>query len=492
VELPITVVFEPPSLGELRALLRRRRWWVAATAILALVIGLVLVVACVSRAEAEATAGSVPLSITSHPAGATILVDGHHRGHAPALLQVAPGRHRVALRSDAAVDADYAVDVTRQGTWLDARLWRREPLLRRLRPSLPGALLDAVYPLDGGRVALVTRSASDAQAELHAWDLDPVGGRIEPRATALPGSRLALTGDGAQLAYIGRDVGPSAARSPWLDARRVADTSNSIVWHTAEGQAAHAAPRPMWRAPAGEALVDLSWSPTRDAVLAVTASDVSDGTRRSRLFLLAANAALSATELIGLPSTVVLGAYAWSPNGQHVAFVAHAGALNALCLLGRDGSFRYLADLDASETPPLPYLPVAWSPDSQRLLFVAPRQQLPTPAEGWLNRPPRRVLYVADVDAPDPRLVAEVDAEVAAWREDGRIVLAARQRDDGRLDIQLLDEEGQARTLVKLPLRVGPRYAVAWNTHLGQLLVADATGGGTEFWLVGLGLEQPA
>jgi hypothetical protein len=71
-------------------------------------------------------------------------------------------------------------------------------------------------------------------------------------------------------------------------------------------------------------------------------------------------------------------------------------------------------------------------------------------------------------------------------------VLAARQRDDGRLDIQLLDEAGQARTLVKLPLRVGPRYAVAWNTHMGQLLVADATAGGTEFWLVGLGLEQPA
>ena len=222
-ELPITVVFEPPSLGELRALLRRRRWWVAATAILALVIGLVLVVACVSRAEAEATASSAPLSITSHPAGATIVVDGHPRGRAPALLQVAPGRHRVALRSDAAVDAEYAVDVTSQGAWLDARLWRREPSLRRLRPSLPGALLDAVYPLDDGRVALVTRSASDAQAELHAWELDPVGGRVESRATALPGSRLAVTADGARLAYIGRDVGPSASRSPWLDARRVAE-----------------------------------------------------------------------------------------------------------------------------------------------------------------------------------------------------------------------------------------------------------------------------
>ena len=52
-----------------------------------------------------------------------------------------------------------------------------------------------------------------------------------------------------------------------------------------------------------------------------------------------------------LPSDIVPGTEAWSPDGTHVAFVAHAGQVNALCLLGIDGSFRYVADLDPSAHP---------------------------------------------------------------------------------------------------------------------------------------------
>ena len=490
-ELPISVVFEPPSLSELRALLRRRRTWVVA-AVPALAIGLVLVVAGVSRAEAEATAGSVPFNVTSRPSGAAIWIDGRARGHTPALLQVAPGQRRLELRSDTAIDAEYMLDVPPDGGEVEARLWRREPSLRRLRPSLPGAVLDSVVQLTDGQLALVTRTS--AETELRLWQLDPLNGGIEPHATELPGSTLALTPDGGRVAYIGHDVGPSVGRSTWLNRDRSADLSRSVVWVAPEDRVADAAPRGLWRAPVGEALSDLSWSPTHETLLVVTTTALADGTSRSRLSSLAAESDSDARALLTLPSRVVPGAYAWSPDGRFVVFMAHAGALNALCLLDlHSGAFRYLADLDPSETPPLPYLPVAWSADSMHLLFVAPRQQPATPsalADSWLSGPQRQVLHVAEVESPEPRVVAEVDAGVPVWREDGRIVLAARQREDGALAIQLLDSTGASHTVLRLPLRVGPRYAAAWNTETGQLLVADRTGAATEFWLVGLGMQD--
>jgi len=489
VELPITVVFEPPSQAELRALLRRRRMWVAA-AILALAIGVVLVAAGVSQAEAQATASSVALAITSRPPGAAIAIDGRHRGHTPALLTVPAGEHRIALRSQSALDADYTLDATPDGAALDAVLWRRNASVRRLRPSVPGAALEAVSSLADGRLALVMRTTSDS--ELRVWRLGPFDGTVEPLYAGVPGSRVSLAADGERLAYIGREVGPSASRTAWLDAGRSAAQAAGVVWRTSAVHARHVAPRAVWRAPTGEAPVDLSWSPTRDELVVATSADMPGGSIRTRLWLVDASGESDARLLYTLPSAVVPGAHAWSPDGKRLVLAAHAGSLNALCLLDLDGDFRYLADLEVSDRSPLPYLPVAWSPDSRRLVFVAPHQHPSPAARGWFASSTRRAVYVAEIDAPDPRLIAEIDAETPAWREDGRILLVSRQHDDGRLGVQLLDESGQSHTLLQVPLRVGPRYAVAWDTRVGQLLVNDASSGSTEFWFVGLSAEQRA
>ena len=102
-ELPFTVVFEPPSRAELRAGLRMRRTWVAG-ALLALAIGTPVLVSTVGHADAGASGVSVPLELTSRPAGAGVWLDGRERGVTPLEVQVEPGPHRVRLTARAALD----------------------------------------------------------------------------------------------------------------------------------------------------------------------------------------------------------------------------------------------------------------------------------------------------------------------------------------------------------------------------------------------------
>src|SRR3977135_1651874 len=82
VELPFTIVFEPPSQKELRAVLRMRGIWVAGL-IVALAIGTLLVVTGVGRADAVASSGPAPVQLTSRPAGAQVWLDGRESGHTP-------------------------------------------------------------------------------------------------------------------------------------------------------------------------------------------------------------------------------------------------------------------------------------------------------------------------------------------------------------------------------------------------------------------------
>jgi hypothetical protein len=174
-----------------------------------------------------------------------------------------------------------------------------------------------------------------------------------------------------------------------------------------------------------------------------------------------------------------------------VVLLAHAGALNALCLLGMDGDFRYLADLERAASPPLAHAPAAWSSDGRRIAFFAPSRRASEP-QLWMAPSPRRGVYVAELDAHDPRLVAEVDGAAAAWREDGRLLVAARQPDERSVAIKLLNATGEPRTLLQVALGVGHRSALTWSVATGQLLVVDASSGTTEYWLVGLAAEQPA
>jgi dipeptidyl aminopeptidase/acylaminoacyl peptidase len=377
------------------------------------------------------------------------------------------------------------VQVGAAGAALDAVLWRRQPILRRLRPTLPGAVLSDVRLLSSGDLALSI--ALPARRQVQAWRLEPRSGAVQPLLTDAADTRLAVTPDGQVVALVGYPVGPPTSGG---DLTGFGAPPASVVWLVGTSPAA---PMAGWRAPLlpDEQVVDVSWNPRADRLLVVTTQVLPGVAARSRLWLVEVDG-LHAQQMMSLPSEVVPGSDVWSPDGQRVLFVARAGALNALCLLDLQGEFRYVADLDLSPVAPLGFPPATWSADSQRLLFVAPRQHPPGAAAGWLQSEPRHVLYVADVADPAPALIGETDVDLAVWREDGQLIGLGRGGNDGALDVRLLGGSGGSQHVLELPLKPvsSTPFAAVWDVPRARLLVASPTSsGGTDFWLVMLGQE---
>jgi hypothetical protein len=494
VELPFTIVFEPPSRSELRALLRMRGPW-AAGLIIALTIGAVYLLASVARVDARAAAGAVPLNVTSTPSGARVWVDGHEQGIAPSRVAVEPGAHDVVLKTADGLEGRYSLDVGRDGQTFDAVLWRKAPTVTHLRPTLPGAVLSDVRLLDTGELGLVMSLPPGQQVE--AWSLDPRGGSVQLIMHAMPGARLAFAPDGRHLAYLGPDVGPPRAASDAAydssDATDQALRNLRVLWLFNSSDST-SSPDAGWRAPleATEHLVDVSWSPQADQLLVVASRPLPGGARRSRAWFVAADGR-QAEPAVTLPSDVAPGTATWSPDGSRVGFIAHAGQVNALCLLSRDGSFRYLADLDPSPGPPLAAPSLSWSSDGQRILFVAPRQRTPGTAFDWLAPSTQHAVFEAALDQGAPTLIVDNAPDDVTWREDGQMLGLGRAGPDAPLGIRVLNRSGtRSQDLVQLPLKPGRQYTATWDLPHAQVLVMSrgATTGNNDFWLVRLGMEE--
>jgi hypothetical protein len=486
VELPFIVVFEPPSRAELRAVMRMRRTWLAG-GLAMLAIGALGVVLGVGRAEAGTNHPAVPLELHSRPPGAAVWLDGRERGRTPLEVLVAPGAHSVVFKAADAVDGEYALDVGAEPAELDARLLRRQPTLTRLRPTLPGAVLSSVRLLADGELALVISVPPGRQ--LQAWRFDPDTGGVEPVVKDALGSRLALAADGQHTALVGFEVGPPRSDANG-DAVGFSAGRASVLWLGEDGRGA---PATGWRPPLapGEDLLDASWSPHVDRLLAVTGQVQGGETTRSRLWLVDADGQASRV-LLSLPSQVVPGSEVWSPDARHVAFVAHAGEVNALCLVDLDGGFRYVADLDPSPSLPLAYPPLTWSADGQRMLFVAPRQHPPGTAGSWLQPEARHALYAVSTADPTPVFLSDTDVDLPAWREDGQMLGLGRFGADGGLAVRQISGPGNGHRLVDLPLKPAAGYAAMWDLDRGFAVVASPRASGdVEYWLATLGLGSP-
>jgi hypothetical protein len=489
VELPFTIVFEPPSRSELRALLRMRGHWVAGL-IVALTIGTAYLLSNVARADVVAASALVPLALNSQPVGASVRFDGRDRGSTPLNLAVEPGPHTLALKASDAVETQYTLEVPGAGGAFDAVLWRRQPKLTRLRAALPGASLADVRLLDDGRVGLSI--SLPPGRELQAWRLDPRTGDLHSVLTHVAGQRLTFSRDDRWLAYIGPEIGPPAANP---HAPSASGGSVSVVWlASAAGAEGITAPAAGWRAPleSTEQLIDASWSPRAERLLVLSQQGLAGGATRSRAWLLDADGE-HAHMLLSLPSEVVPGSAEWSPDGQAVAFVAHAGELNAVCLLRVDGTFSYVADLDPSPALPLAYPSVTWSADSQQIAFVAPHQQPPSAALGWLQPPdPNHAVFTARVGEPTPVMLGDTTSYLVSWREDGQLLGLGQTGSDGGLSVRLLKSTAgaAAQQLLDLPLKPSRQYAASWDVRRARLLIASQTAaGGVDYWLAYLGLE---
>lgn len=484
-ELPFTIVFEPPSRSELRAVLRLRWTWVAC-GVLMLAVGSSLVLLGVGQAATPADAQRAPLSVESTPAGAVLRIDGQVVGVAPATIDIAAGVHQIALERADALGTHYALTTDGESPLtFSARLWRRQPLVQRIRAVVPGASLSDVRILADGDLVLVVSAGRDPI--LRAWRLTPRSGGTTELSPAWPGDRMAISADATQIALIGRDLGPASNADMQSAARR-----SRIVWLGSVGQPAFTQ---AWRAPIEdqESVTDASWSPAADKIIVVTARHVDDGHPQSRVWLLDPRT-LDGRVILTLPSEVVVGTTLWSPSGERAAFVAHGGTLNALCLLDvRDGQFRYLADLAPSSTGPLPYPVGAWSQDSQRFLFVAPQQprvgdSLAWPAPAAIPR--QRVLVARTLDR-EPEQIGDTDANFLVWREDGQLLGIVQPSNDGPLQLRLIDSSEPHSQLVDIPLRPSGSYAPVWDLQHAELLLAEGNSTHLDVSLVTLGLEAP-
>jgi hypothetical protein len=413
----------------------------------------------------------------------------------PVDVPVEPGVHSVLVKSSGAIDSQYSVDVGPGGKVFDAVLWRRSPVVTHLRSTLPGASLDDVRLLASGTLGLSVSLPPGRQVE--GWSLDPDSGAVKLVMDTMPGTRLAFARDGHHLAFVGSEIGPPSpvgSGTLYTTALGIAQAPLrlSMVW-LVDSDGGAGASATGWRAPleADEQLIDVSWSPHAERLLVIASQPLPGGARRSRGWFVDADGHHSES-VLSLPSNVAPGTEAWSPDGSNVAFVAHAGQVNALCLLGIDGSFRYLADLDPSGDPPLAYAPVSWSADGQRMAFVAPHQHAPGAAFDWFAPAAEHAVYLSTLESSAPTLLADTALDEVTWREDGQLLGLWRAGPDAPLGVRWLKlDEARHQDVVQLPLKPGSTYAPLWDLAHAQLLISSrSVANVNEYWLIRLGAEE--
>ena len=311
------------------------------------------------------------------------------------------------------------------------------------------------------------------------WLTDAAGALRRAGSVEGPGG-LAVSPDGARIAYLARESGPVGGPRP----QGAAGATEVWVAGTDGGPGARCY---ALNAGGDERLVDVGWTPDGRALLAVGRRSAGGGaTTRLRRVDAASG---EARDLASLPAEVVPGAYAWSPAGDRVVLLARTDRGTALCVLGlADGAFRYLADLEAGAPPPFP--PAGWSPDGRRLRYTAPLPSRPAAGLLPLARRPEAGLFEVEPAAARPvaRLLAEGVGRYPAWRPDGGAVALATAR-GGQLVLRALEPAGgPPREVARLPLRAAGAFAAAWDVAHGQALVAVAAGpldaGRPEHWLV--------
>lgn len=420
-------------------------------------------------------AASASLIVTSMPSNVAVKVDGQRAGRTPVQLAVSPGDHRLTFRGSSVVattaDVHAAADQTRN---VQVALWLRSPAADQIRPPFPGAAIATAGFLADGRVALVVAMPPGDDRQLWVRSGD---GHLQALGPTVAYGAVAPSPDGRQVAYLAPSTTPASdTPTPSLTTLRIAASD------VEQERELYAVARD-----SGDELTDLAWSPDGGHLLLVVRHKASEGASRTEVRWLDVRQG-SARTLVDLPSTIVAGSFAWDPRGDRVAFLTQSGPLVSLCVLGTTPpSFRYLADLSQGDAKPLPFPPLAWSPDGSHLVYAAPVPSRPTTLGGWLfGTRSALALFATRADGGASRRLGAAQANAPVWRADGSVLTLARPSGNGPITLQSVDpSNGAAESLGTFPFPSAPTYAVRWDPAQGQALVAQREDDGvTAYWLL--------
>jgi len=407
----------------------------------------------------------VSVRVVSRPAGATVLLNHRELGHTPATVSVAR-EDLLVLHRDGFLDAF----VPASGPSLDIPLWRAQPDVRRLRPPVPGVSITSADFLPDGRVALAVELPPNGERQ--AWAYDPTAARTD---------------------RLGGIDAPGAAPSGVAIAPNATHTAAIVHLDGLDGAAADqltldgpgGSRQPLSSIHVGERLLDASWSPQSDGVLAVSRRQIPGGTRFHLRFVGIDGQVRDIAELPGEPVT---GSWVWAPEGGSVAFLVHSSTTSLVALDLTTGELRYLDDVGADALPSSGAIaPAAWEPSGD-LLYAGPASRYQSSGSTG------PVLFRVAPRRTDAHRVADVQPVWGPIVRDDGIVLTLARGDNDLLVLRPLDQDGRVLAEQRLGVQVSGAFAARWDlVHQQLLIVRGAPSGGVDVQLVRFGsADTPA